>query len=239
MKRFSPSTYFLGGYTDNDGTVEFYGRIRNLVDSQKVILDLGAGRGSWYSDSNKNFKFETRNLRGAAKRVIGIDVDSAVLQNRSTDENRLIKGSAFPVEGEAVDIVVADYVLEHVMDPAQFASEINRVLKPGGYFCARTPSVFHYASIGNALFRFLSKNPLRQLQPSRKKADVFPAFYRCNTLSRVEKLFPGWKSYSYYYRSEPAYFLENRYIYEIFKQAHRVAPIALVGNLFVFLKKAG
>ena len=42
-----------GKFSTNDGSIDFYLRIRNLIDKKKVVLDLGAGRGDWYL-GNKN-----------------------------------------------------------------------------------------------------------------------------------------------------------------------------------------
>jgi SAM-dependent methyltransferase len=46
-----------------------------------------------------------------------------------------------PFETESFDAVVAQGVLEHVIDPHRAAEEIHRVLRPGGLVCATTPFV--------------------------------------------------------------------------------------------------
>ena len=48
---------------------------------------------------------------------------------------------------EYFDVIVADYVLEHIEDTKEFFLEINRLLKPGGWLCARTPHKFNFFHI--------------------------------------------------------------------------------------------
>jgi len=56
-----------------------------------------------------------------------------------TIHNGTIKSLAF---GEnSFDVVHASHVIEHVPDPDQFAAEILRILKPGGWFICVTPNI--------------------------------------------------------------------------------------------------
>ena len=43
------------GFSINDGTIDFYLRIRTLVNKKKKVVDLGAGEGLWFNDK-KNRK---------------------------------------------------------------------------------------------------------------------------------------------------------------------------------------
>jgi ubiquinone/menaquinone biosynthesis C-methylase UbiE len=65
--------------------------------------------------------------------VIACDVDKAVLENPAADQALLMPDAqTIPVPSASVDLVVADYVLEHVAAPTELAKEIDRVLRPGG-----------------------------------------------------------------------------------------------------------
>ncbi len=46
---------------------------------------------------------------------------------------------AIPYEAESFDLVIANHVLEHVIDDLQAVAEIRRVLKLGGYAILQTP----------------------------------------------------------------------------------------------------
>src|SRR5438093_9182922 len=164
----------LGGYSPLDGTIEFYGRVNAFLKPDFIVADLGAGSGAGYLSGRFDAHRALRDLRKKVSKVIGLDVDSAVLANPSTDENLVIRGNQLPLEDASVDIVVADYVLEHLIDPAATEREVFRILKPGGLFCARTPHALHYASVAARIFRRASgRRVLKRAQPSRSDADVF------------------------------------------------------------------
>ena len=72
---------------------------------------------------------ELRMLRGRCRRVIGIDIDESAEQNPGIDEFRLITGNRWPVDDEGIDLIISDFVLEHIDDPNSYFVEVARVLK--------------------------------------------------------------------------------------------------------------
>ena len=104
------------GFTSDDGTIEFYNRINALVDKAKVALDFGAGRGEWYEDYQCEYRKNLRNLGARAKKVVGCDVDQAVLSNRTLDASKLI-GQPLLFEDNTFDTIVADWAFEHISNP--------------------------------------------------------------------------------------------------------------------------
>jgi SAM-dependent methyltransferase len=181
-------------------------------------------------------------LKGNVARVIGLDVDRAVLTNRTVDAAHVIELSGrWPVDDASIDLIVSDYVIEHIADARWFADEVRRILKPGGWFCARTPTKYNYVAVGARMVSNLKHARLLKLaQPGRKSEDVFPTEYRLNTRTDVERAFGAdrFENFSYIYCSEPQYFFGRLWIYKAFLLAHRLLPPALVGNLFVFLRKS-
>lgn len=139
---FFPETRF-GGYPDVDGTVAFYTRLRALTRPEHAVLDVGCGRGKQFEDQAPARR-ELRNLKGSVARVIGIDVDEASVVNPGLDEFHLLTNLRWPLADRSVDLIVCDYVLEHVADPAAFFSEARRVLRPRGHLCIRTANVWNY-----------------------------------------------------------------------------------------------
>src|SRR3982751_4588180 len=71
----------VGGYTQLDGQVEFYTRINALVGPESHVRDVGAGRGQWAVDPMPEISRRLRMLKGRVARVVGTDVDDAVLTN--------------------------------------------------------------------------------------------------------------------------------------------------------------
>jgi SAM-dependent methyltransferase len=233
---FDPGDHMLGGFTSTDGTIEFYNRINAVLEPHFTVLDYGAGRGGWYSEEH-GYKRNLRTIKGKVARYICADIDEVVLTNPSSDENLLIRGNRVPLDDQSVDLIVCDFVLEHIVDVPAFKTEISRLLKPGGYFCARTPHSMHYVSLFARLIRN-ARHPkaLRLIQPTRRSEDVFPTFYRLNSLRRVMATFRGWQNYSYLHSSEPRYFFGSRSVYRIFAVLHAVLPKPLSGTVFVFLR---
>lgn len=237
MHNYTPANYFMGGYTPTDGTVEFYGRVKSLLNPEDTILDLGAGRGAWHQDDQCKWRRSVRTIKGHVREVIGADVDEAVLNNQSTDRNILIRGG-LDLPSSSINLIVADYVLEHIVDPKAFVDEVRRVLVPGGVFCARTPHKYHYVSLGAAMVANTRHSAvLSYLQPNRKAEDVFPTAYRLNTLRQIRQEFSGFDDFSYLYRSDPAYFFGNKLVYKLLKGISSITPQSFSANIFAFLVK--
>lgn len=236
-RSYDPGASYLGNYTPTDGTIEFYGRVRSHIGPHSTVLDLGAGRGAWFEDDACERRVQVRKLKGLAREVIGADVDDAVLSNRSTDRNIVIDGRIDLPDG-SIDVIVADYVLEHVENPNEFVAEIERILVPGGIFCARTPHKWHYVSIGARIVRNSQHSRfIGWLQPDRKSVDVFPTQYRLNTLESIRREFANFEDFSYLYRSDPAYYFGSRKLYRVQSFLHGIMPAANCSNIFAFLKK--
>lgn len=198
-----------GGFTRRDGGVAFYTRVQALLYPEMTVLDFGAGRGSDSSDPVRTRR-ELRTLRGRVARVVGVDVDSAVLENPGLDEARLIcEDDSIPMEDQEADLIIVDRTLEHLPAPDRVARELERVLRPGGWLCGRTPHKWGYVGISaRAVPNRLHTTALRRLQPWRESRDIFPTAYRCNTHRDLRRLFPehGWSHHSYGHYPEPLYF---------------------------------
>ena len=235
---WSPETRYLGNYTPNDGTVAFYTRVSTLAAPDKTLLDLGAGRAAWFEDDKCRARVAIRLQRGKFGRVVGADVDDAILGNRTVDEALLITDGHLPMDDESVDVILCDYVLEHVDDVAGFVREADRILKPGGWFCARTPHRYSYvAMISKLLPERLGDRAVSRAQPLRKEADIFPKRYHMNRLKDIRRCFPGWQDCSFVFRTDPAYYFGKRWLYAAMSLVHRLAPAPFIGNIFAFLRK--
>jgi SAM-dependent methyltransferase len=144
---------------------------------QSEVLDLGAGAGI----------VTQMNFRDHAARVCGVDLDPRVIENPYLHEGRVADGGSIPYEDDRFDVVFSDNVLEHLEEPAKVFREVARVLKPGGYFLAKTPNRWHYMPIiarltPHAFHRFY--NRLR----GRASVDTFPTRYRANSIGQLRRL---------------------------------------------------
>lgn len=230
-----------GGFTRTDGTVEFYTRVNALLQPNMVVLDIGAGRGAQLLETASPYRTSLVRIQGKVKRLVGVDVDDAVLENRFLDEAHVIDGRGpLPFPDATFDLVFADWVLEHVATPKIFAAEVHRIVKPGGWFCARTPNRWGVTGIGtNLIPNRLHASMLKTLQPARAERDVFPTTYHLNSKARLRRYFSrsDWEDFSYFHNSTPPYVERSRLLTRLALLYFRLAPNALATNLHAFLRK--
>lgn len=230
-----------GGYSRMDGTVEFWGRVNALLTPDAVVVDLGAGRGRFLEDPVP-FRRMLHDIGPRCGRLVGLDVDPAVRDNPALHEGHVIDpGGAFPLPDASVDLVVSDWTFEHVADPARTAAEIDRVLRPGGWVCARTPRKWGAVGIPTRLVpNRLHTAVLRRLQPTKPVQDTFPTAYRLNSRSALRRWFPPERfvHHAYEYESEPGYVGSSRTALRLGLVAQRLVPARASSTLMVFLRKA-
>lgn len=165
-----------------DGTSRFH-RICQLAvpdgsDSTPLLLEIGSG------PPNKTSDF----LAGLGS-LTGVDTDPIVEANPALRVACLVSDENLPFPDSSFDACFSNWVLEHVSNPIRHLSEVNRVLRPGGRYIARTPNRLHYVSATAALtpYRFhkFAANRLRAL-PSGTH-DPWRTFYRLNTRRSLTK----------------------------------------------------
>lgn len=230
-----------GGFNRFDGTVQFYTRVRTLLEPDMVVLDFGAGRGALQDKANP-FLRDLVCLKGKAAKVIGADVEEAVRSNPLIDEAIVYDGRRLPLPDNSVDMIVADYVFEHLADPAATATELERVLKPGGWLCARTPYLFSILVAASSLVpNRLHARVLTRVQPGARLAkDVFPARYRLNSYRAISRHFPPsrWANFSYTWTPEPGYHFGSTLVFRLLSIIQYLKKPLGGEVLMVFLKLA-
>lgn len=150
--------------------------INSLLDENSSVLDFGCGRGL--------FKCIDKPVR----RHCGVDVDSAIFENKNIGEAKLIENNCIPYPDSTFDLVHSRMVLEHVEDPQNTFKEIHRVLKQKGHFVFFTPNKYHYASLIAAntpqWFHELFVSNISK----RSEDDVFETYYRVNDKEKIQKI---------------------------------------------------
>jgi 2-polyprenyl-3-methyl-5-hydroxy-6-metoxy-1,4-benzoquinol methylase len=240
-EKYYPESAF-GGYSRVDGTVPFFQRVQALARPEMVVLDVGCGRGAVVDRLERDPWEKCRILKGVCKKVIGIDVTDAGRENVLIDEFRRIEGDRWPVESESIDLLVSDAVLEHLADPDLFFSECCRVVKPDGYACFRTPNRWGYPFIAATIIpNRLHAKVISFVQPGREAHDVFPTYYRANTVGALRRLLRNHQFEGCVIRhiSEPTYLGFSRWSYALGVYLHRWLPGVLWPGLFVFARRIG
>lgn len=229
-----------GGFSRLDGAVEFYQRVRALVGPDDVVLDLGAGRGCFVEDPVEHRR-ELRRLRGRVGALVGVDVDPVVTTNPTLDRAHVIGPDGFlPLPDASVDAVVADFVLEHVRYPARTAAELTRVLRVGGWICARTPNRWGSIALPARLVPDrLHCRVLARVQPGKQERDTFPTAYRMNTAADLRRWFPetSFRHCSYTHDSEPAYVGRSVLAWSAFRAVAAITPPPLRSMWMVFIQR--
>lgn len=239
-QRYYPETS-AGGFSRADGTIALFSRINALIEPDMTIVDFGAGRGRGAVDDPVAYRRGLRILKGKCRKVIGVDVDPVVKENPALDEAILIRADEpLPITDEAVDLIFSDMTFEHVTQPDSVAGELDRILKPGGWICARTPNRWGYIGMGtNLVPNRWHVAWLKWLQPHRKEVDVFPTAYRLNTRAALRRHFPTerYHHYTYGHFGEPGYFGRNRILWGLVLFLYRLMPEALAPMWLVLLQK--
>ncbi len=246
MKKPSVATRFFpeieaGGFTRIDGTLQFYQRVNALITPDCTLLIFGAGRGAAYSDDLVSYRRNLQCFKAKVREVIGVDVDPAVITNPGLDRCIVLDPDGpIPLPDKSIDIVIADNVFEHLENEKFVAGELNRVLRPGGWICARTPNRYGYVAFANRLIpRFIRIFVLRFVQPSRREEDVFPACYRLNTVRALRRYFDrvSFDHFTYSWDPEPAYHANSKILYGLFLSVRAVTPRHFRTTLLVFIRK--
>lgn len=239
LDRWYPESRF-GGYSDADGTIAFYTRVRSLLQPQTVVVDVGCGRGA-FRDDPVPFRRELRTLKGHCRMVIGLDLDPDAAENPYLDEfRRLPAGGSFPLDDASADLIVSDSVVEHIQDPGFFFDECARILRPGGIICIRTPNALSYLGlVARVVPNRLHARILTRVQERRKAKDVFPTVYRCNSVWSLRRYLraSGFDPVVYTHEAEPSYFAFSRLAYALGVAHQRYAPRLLRLTLFAFAQK--
>jgi ubiquinone/menaquinone biosynthesis C-methylase UbiE len=147
------------------------------MEGASVVLDVGCGRG----------KETVVRYRDRVPTSIGIDISDDIKFNDTI--NHRVKGSAYhiPIKTGSIDLVVCQELIEHLEHPQMLFEEASRVLKSGGVFILSTPNLLSWKSI----ISFLTPHKFHQIMNKQlhgiKEEDVFPTFYKMNTVSKIKK----------------------------------------------------
>lgn len=128
----------------------------------------------------------------------GLDLDTSISRDRGVADD-FYDGTRFPYQNSCFDPALCNQVLEHVFNPNEFLSEINRVLKPEGKLLLTVPFVWdeheqphdyaRYSSFG--LKALLEKNKFEIIRHSKLAADATVLFQLINAyLYKVIKNWP-------------------------------------------------
>lgn len=230
----------VSGFAHIDQEVAFFTQVSALLRPTDVLLDFGAGRGEFMDTDPSRFRQWIQNFKGRCAHVDGCDLDPVVLDNPTLDAAVVIEiGKPLPYEDERFDLIISRYVFEHIDDPQWAASELLRVLKPGGWICAVTPNKWGYIALGARLTpNRLHAKVLKLVQPWRIEKDVFPTAYKLNRPGDVRRWFGHAADVFHYSTSAiPSYHFGSLLLFRLFRLVHRLTPPPLDVGIRFFIRK--
>lgn len=231
----------VDGFSAVDGTVMFFSFVRGCCLKTKAgdVLDFGAGRGMFWHEDPSEYRKSLRDLRTTGATVTACDIDEAVLSHPcSHNQVKIEPQEPLPFANASFDVIVSENTFEHIEDAEFVAGELYRILKPGGYICARTPNRAGYLRLmAEIVPNRLHARVLETVQPERKAEDVFPTVYKMNSPGQINQLFPEAEVVSSYTMGEPSYFFGNRFVYAGFKALHWLLPASLSPAISFFIRK--
>ena len=230
----------VAGFSKLDGTVLFYNFVKaTMIEAEaRKVLDFGAGRGGPLR-TEVRWRRVLLDLRQFGAEVWAADIDPAVLEHPASDHQIVLEaGGALPFADEFFDVIVSDWTFEHVAEPDTVAAELLRILRPGGFICARTANKYGYIKLAASIVpNRLHRKALGYVQPPRKHQDIFPTVYKMNSVGRIRRLFPGCEVFWYRDNSQPAYFFGSPLVYRLFLIVHWLLPDVLAATLSLFVRK--
>lgn len=154
--------------------------IKENISADSVLLDAGCGSRGMVSE-----------FKNQSHYIIGVDKDRYLLdRNDYVDKKILSDLEDIPLVDNSVDIVISEFVIEHLANPQKVFAEIYRILKPGGVFVFLTPNLYNPIMLFSRLMPLRAHNFL--LKRLLKKDDQAHAtFYRCNTYGKLTVLGKG------------------------------------------------
>jgi len=147
-------------------------------DEKLVLLDAGCGHNSGISCKSD-----------PGITLVGTDiVYEDIRNNKEIDSGFVSNLDHVPLKDKSIDIIFSNMVYEHLNAPDKFYSELNRILRSGGHVIFSTPCIYNIVVVINRLLPDSVSKKLGSALTDEDDEDIFPAFYRANSIRKIRKL---------------------------------------------------
>lgn len=156
--------------------------VREALARSNDVVHLGAG-SVWLGD------LCGESLEG--KTVYAVEPDAEALERNPAPQKIVAGGEQIPLPPTSIDLIVCEYVVEHLEEPLKVLREAQRLLRPGGRFIFVTPNWLSYSGLATHYtphrfhLRFLRR--LFELGGSANERP-YPTAFRMNTIWAVRRL---------------------------------------------------
>ncbi len=141
-----------------------------------LLLDAGCGHGTWVLERH----------RSRIPRWVGLDA-APPRDSHLMDDFLLGDVAHIPLEDSSCDIVFCWDVIEHVLQPAAAFVEFHRVLRDVGVLIVKTPCLTSPVMLASRVSPTFVHSRLKTRLLDYEEEDVFPTFYRCNTVACLHR----------------------------------------------------
>lgn len=190
-----------------------------LVNKSTKVLDAGCGK-----------KGIMNKYKGSAAIIVGMDLQLSALKLNSAMDYKVVSGVyQIPFKENSFDVIVSQWVVEHLNEPDTAFREFSRVLKKGGSLIVVTNSVYNPLMFFNAIMPEAIRDRIKKrCLPPEIEEDTFPTYYRCNTLGKMKAAMrsAGLSKKHACYVGDPSFFVYSKTIF----------PLTLIYELFTSWK---
>ena len=148
------------------------------INPNSIILDAGSGEGGMFAKSKLNKK-------GKRKLLMGIDL--SIKRNPYLDKRFVGNLERLPFDDETFDIILCEWVTEHLKNPYLVFEEFSHVLKKNGVLVIITVNILNPLVLFGKLIPNNIKNMILKRLLSVEEKDLFPLFLRCNSIFKINQ----------------------------------------------------
>ena len=169
-------------------SVNKYGWMRWYFDKLNLpkeckILELGCGDANLWEKNKDRIPRDLDIILSDFSKGMLSDAKGTLGKRADNFKFQIIDAQDIPYDDGTFDVVIANHMLYHVDNIQKGLSEINRVLKPGGYFYCSTVGQNHMMEIRDIMYKFKSE------KMDIKSSDITSRFNLENGLRMLEKWF--------------------------------------------------
>lgn len=167
LRTFYP-TFETGG--------DIYRGFLNRYLTGKIVLDAGCGDGGIITEF-KNLPAE----------LIGVDTNKPLLDSNSTVTKKILANvEQIPLHDNSIDVIVSEFVFEHLESPEKVFKEFHRVMRSGAKVIFLTPNVLNPVMLASKIMPHAAHTFFRS-RVLRKGEETHKTFYRANTVGIIQQ----------------------------------------------------
>lgn len=208
---------YLKNYSSS--LINAYRRRKSLSDVYWAMLDRQLHKPVRVLDAGAGAKGMLQLFHERHLVTVGVDRSFQDLRSNTHLTYRVCADAQqLPFKRSCFDLVVSQWLLEHLPSPRSFYRETSRVLRGAGRLLVVSNSLFCPLMLFNAgMPAFLRDNVKKALLPKEVEEDTFPTFYRANTEALSNRISgdAGFEQESFVYANDLSFFVFNKLLFAV------------------------